>query len=167
DSTVHIGFFHHIDSIKVSEAQAISTPEDFIGATIEGPSSDGFYFYPSYGSDVEGSGSGGNRGTLVPPHIYPDGASHAWTLDYDPLGNGGTGQIIVTLDGTQSIMNLDPTHRALGAHFDRFGLITPHIDGNGQSVFFDDLIYTSTILPTSTPEPSAMVLLAVAGGGVI
>jgi hypothetical protein len=117
DSTVHLGFFHNTGSVVVSEAQAISTPENFIGVTVEGPSSEGFYFYPSYGSAVEGSGSGGNRGILTPPHIYPDSTTHNWTLDYDPLGNGGTGQIVITLDGVQGIMNLDPTHCALGASF--------------------------------------------------
>jgi hypothetical protein len=160
DSTVHIGFFHNTDSVKVSQAQAISTPEDFIGATVEGPSSEGFYFYPSYGSDVEGSGSGGNRGIVTPPHIYPNGATHNWTLDYDPNGGGGLGQIIVSLDGVQGIMNIDPSHRALGAHYTRFGFITPHIDGNGQTVFLDDLIYTQSLLPISTPEPASALVLA-------
>lgn len=141
DSTVHIGFFHDTGSVRVSSDQAISTPENFLGATIEGPSSDGFYFYPSYGSDAEGSGSGGNRGDGAPA-IYPDDVSHEWELDYDPQGNGGTGQITVTLDGQQGIMNLDPNHRASGATFTRFGCITPHIDGNGQTVYFDDLIYS-------------------------
>ena len=35
-----------------------------------------------------------------------------------------------------------PGHRAAGARFDRFGLITTWIDGNGQLVYFDDLRYT-------------------------
>jgi hypothetical protein len=143
DSTVHIGFFHNTDSVRVSAAQAVSTPEDFLGATIEGPSSEGFFFYPSYNTDVEGQGSGGNRGIVTPPYIYPNGASHDWTLDYNPAAAGGLGQIIVTLDGQQAIMNLKPGDKTtLGAHFNRFGLVTPQIDGNGQTVYFDDLTYT-------------------------
>ena len=33
-------------------------------------------------------------------------------------------------------------HRATGARFNRFGLVTTWIDGNGQRVYFDDLTYT-------------------------
>lgn len=32
--------------------------------------------------------------------------------------------------------------RRIGAHFDRFGLLTTHIDGNGQTVYSDDLTDT-------------------------
>src|SRR5688500_1113966 len=132
---MHIGFFHNTDSVRVSAAQAISTPENIIGATIERRSSEGSFSYPSAGSAVQGEGSGGNKGSVTPPHIYPDNEDHYWTLDYDPNGAGGLGQIIVTLDGVQGIMTLNATHRSHGAHFNRFGFITPHIDGNGQTVF--------------------------------
>lgn len=33
-------------------------------------------------------------------------------------------------------------HLETGAHFNRFGFVTPWIDGNGQRVYFDDLAYT-------------------------
>ena len=142
DSTVHLGFFHNTDSVRVSNAQAMSTPENFVGVTIEGPSAEGFFFYPSYNTDAEGQGSGGNRGSGA-PYIYPDGATHNWTLDYNPDGNNGNGQIIVSLDGQQGTMNLAPGDKQnIGAHFNRFGFITPHIDGNGQTVFVDDVTYT-------------------------
>jgi len=55
--------------------------------------------------------------------------------------------IIVTLDGQAVTLNLDPGHKQIGAHFDRFGMITTHIDGGGQTVYFDDLTYTMGILP--------------------
>ena len=32
--------------------------------------------------------------------------------------------------------------RHLGGNFNRFGFVTPHIDGNGQTVFIDDVTYT-------------------------
>ena len=46
------------------------------------------------------------------------------------------------LDGQVVSMDLAPGDKAAGAQFDRFGLITPWIDGNGQHVYFDDLSYT-------------------------
>jgi hypothetical protein len=118
-----------------------------VGAAIEGPSSEGFYFYPTYGVDQEGVRASGNRGTPTPPFIYPNGESRHWTLDYNPDGNGGTGNIMVTLDGHAVTLNLDPGHKQIGATFNRFGIITTHIDGSGQTVYFDDLTYTVGFLP--------------------
>ena len=79
-------------------------------------------------------------------------------MDYDPDGNGGTGSITVTLDGQAVTLNLDAGHKQIGAHFNRFGIITTHIDGSGQTVYFDDLTYAIGIVP----EPS-MGLLTIVG----
>jgi hypothetical protein len=157
DSTTLIGFFHSDDSMKSSNAQNSATPENFVGAAIEGPSSEGFYLYPTYGLDQEGVRPNGGRGTPTPPAIYPNGDSHRWTLDYDPNANGGNGQIVVTLDGKAVALNLDAGHKQIGAHFNRFGIITTHIDGNGQTVYFDDLTYTIG----TVPEPSSAILLGI------
>ena len=137
DSTVLLGFFHSTESMRASKAQVSGIPENFLGVAIEGPSRDGFLFYPTYGTDREGEAASavGSR----PPHILPDGKPHDWTLEYSPAGSG---KITVTLDGKPVSLDLSPAHRALGARFDRFGLVTTHIDGNGQEVWFDDLNYT-------------------------
>src|SRR6185436_441787 len=150
DSTTLIGFFHSTDSMRSNDSQNSATPENFVGAAIEGPSSEGFYLYPTYGLDQEGVRASGNRGTPTPPCIYPNGVSRDWTLDYHPDGNGGTGNIVVTLDGQAVTLNLDPGHKQIGAHFNRFGIITTHIDGSGQTVYFDDLTYTIGSQPTLT-----------------
>src|SRR5439155_7130755 len=55
--------------------------------------------------------------------------------------------ITVTLDGQAVTLNLDPGHKQIGAHFNRFGIITTHIDGSGQTVYFDDLTYTLGFVP--------------------
>lgn len=162
DSTTHIGFFHSTDSVRVSQSQASSVPENFLGVTIEGPSSEGFNFYPTYGLNTEGQGSGGNRGPN-PPFIYPDGSSHTWSLTYDPNANGGLGAIHIMLDGQPGTMLLRPGDKEDGAHFNRFGIITTHIDGNGQTVYFDDLTYT---VGFTVPEPAgcaAVVALMLVG----
>ena len=159
DSTVHMGFFHNTDSVGVSTAQAMSTPNSFIGFTIEGPSSEGFFFYPSYNTSVENEGSGGNRGDS-PPRIYPDhNEVYDFTFVYDPNGAGGLGTITVTLDGDSGTMTLGAGDKSIGALFNRFGFVTPHIDGNGQTVFVDDLVWTHALAPTSTPEPASLGVL--------
>ncbi|HEX5177324.1 MAG TPA: hypothetical protein VFV83_09860 [Chthoniobacteraceae bacterium] len=147
DSTTLIGFFHSTGSVRSNDAQESSTPENFVGAAIEGPSAEGFYLYPTYGLDQEGVRASGGRGTPTPPFIYPNGASRHWTIDYHPNGNGGTGSIIVTLDGRAVTLNLDPGHKQIGASFNRFGIITTHIDGSGQTVYFDDITYAIAIAP--------------------
>ncbi|MEX0642181.1 MAG: PEP-CTERM sorting domain-containing protein, partial [Pirellulales bacterium] len=45
-------------------------------------------------------------------------------------------------------------HKQIGAHFNRFGIITTHIDGSGQTVYFDDLSYAIG----TVPEPSSATL---------
>ncbi|PYJ59202.1 MAG: hypothetical protein DME24_13575, partial [Verrucomicrobia bacterium] len=149
DSTTLIGFFHSDGSMRSNNSQDSATPENFVGAAIEGPSAEGFYLYPTYGLDQEGVRANGGRGTPTPPYIYPDGQSRHWTLDYHPDGNGGTGSITVTLGGQAVALNIDPGHKQIGAHFNRFGIITTHIDGSGQTVYFDDLTYTIGFAPPS------------------
>jgi len=75
DSTTLIGFFHSADSMRTNNSQNSATPENFVGAAIEGPSAEGFYLYPTYGVDQEGVRADGGRGTPTPPYIYPDGKS--------------------------------------------------------------------------------------------
>jgi hypothetical protein len=126
--------------MKVGPEQSSGLPENFVGAAIEGPSREGFLFYPSYGVDRESQGAA-PRFEILPPHILPDGATHDWKLEYSPSG-GTSGRITVTLDGKSTTLDLAPEHRAIGARFNRFGFVTTHIDGNGQEVFLDDLTYT-------------------------
>ena len=87
-----------------------------------------------------------------PPYIYPDSSPHDWSLTYDPNANGGLGAISIMLDGQRGMMLLRPGEKEDGAHFNRFGIITTHIDGNGQIVYFDDLTYT---IGFNVPEPGA------------
>jgi hypothetical protein len=155
DSTVLFGFFHNTDSLRVTPTQNWSMPDNFVGAAIEGPSAEGFNFYPAYNTDVEGAGVK-SRGD-DPPYIYPDSAIHNWTLDYDPDGGGGLGTVTVSLDGHLQVTAMQPGDEALGAHFNRFGFITTRVDGNGQTVFLDDVTYT-----TGVPEPSAAAALFLA-----
>jgi hypothetical protein len=149
DSTTLIGFFHSTDSVRSNDSQNSATPENFVGIAIEGPSAEGFYFYPTYGLDQEGVRADGGRGAPTPPYIYPNGASRQWTLDYDPNANSGRGSITVALDGQAVTLNLDSGHKQIGAHFNRFGMITTHIDGSGQTVYFDDITYAIGIAPPS------------------
>ncbi len=137
DSTVLLGFYHSTESMRASRAQVSGTPENFLGIAIEGPSRDGFLFYAIYGTDREGEAA--SAVGRKPPPILPDGKPHDWTLEYSPAGSG---KITVTLDGKPVSLDLTQAHRALGARFDRFGLVTTHIDGNGQEVWFDDVSYT-------------------------
>jgi hypothetical protein len=106
---------------------------------VEGPSREGFLFYPVYRVRGDGQAYATSPG---PPHILPNGRPHEWALAYDPTAKKGQGQISVSLDGKPVTLDLGVGDRATGARFDRFGLITTWIDGNAQRVYFDDLTYT-------------------------
>jgi hypothetical protein len=141
DSTILFGFFQDQGSRRVGPEQKSYIPENFVGIAIEGPSADGFYFYPVYGVDKESVGNSAQR-SGNPPTIYPDGKPHDWTLLYEPGPAGADGKITLTLDGKPAALVVPADHKAIGAHFNRFGFITTHIDGNGQEVYLDDLIFT-------------------------
>jgi hypothetical protein len=141
DSTTIIGFYHSAHSLEVNPSQDLGMPQDFLGAAIEGPSREGFYFYPVYRNHGRGASSGVAANA---PRIFPDGAIHDWTLEYDPAAAEGRGRITVALDGRAASIDLAPGDKLADAHFDRFGLVTPWIDGNGQYVYFDDLHYTAS-----------------------
>ncbi|MCA9448611.1 MAG: hypothetical protein KC931_15920 [Candidatus Omnitrophica bacterium] len=130
-------------------------PKNFLGVVIEGPSRVGHYFRPYYGTSQEGVSKDGENG----PVVRPDSIPHDWSISYDPAGNGGNGQINVTLDDENKQLQLSPGHKDIGAEFDRFGLFTLEFSGAQTSVFFDDIEYTVegpieettfTATPTST-----------------
>ncbi len=152
DSTASIGFYHSTWSLHSNPAQDRSIPMDYLGINIEGPSSEGFFFYPVY--RVHGQVAGALGGRLgKAPRIYPDRKVHDWVLEYDPAGAGGRGRIIVGLDGQTCTLALEPGAKAIGASFNRFGICTPWIDGNSVTVFFDDLQYTCSPADSGTkPE---------------
>lgn len=141
DSRTLLGFFNSTESIRKGKTQTQSLPPDFLGVSVEGPSREGFYFYPVYASDKLGV-----SGTVKKhrPYIYPDGKSHEWTMTYDPKANSGEGVILVTFDNQPCALNLKPGTKKIGANFDRFGVVTTLIDGNGQTIYFDDLSYTAS-----------------------
>ena len=141
DSTTLLGFFHHERSIRVNESQKNATPEDFLGFALEGPSSEGFYAYPVCRPRSGDTSVGLDR---TCPRIYPDGSSHEWALAYDPAGAAGRGTLTVSLDGESKTLELSDGARGSGAEFDRFGFVSTWIDGNGQTIYLDDLVYTAS-----------------------
>jgi hypothetical protein len=139
DSTVLLGFFNSAESARVNPSQTDGFPKCFLGLAIEGPSRDGFFVYPAMRTQAgeHAYGQGSER-----PRILPDGAVHRWKLDYRPATGDTKGAITVALDGNASQIEMPADDPAAPTQFDRFGLVTTWIDGNGQHVYFDDLSYT-------------------------
>jgi hypothetical protein len=140
DSTTLFGFYHSKQSMRQNESQSHGLPENVLGIHVEGPSSEGFKFYPVFRASGDGGAVGDVRRS---PTIQPDGRSHDWTLEYDPHAAGGLGRVVVTLDGESSILELPEGTKAGQTEFDRFGIVTSWIDGNSQNVYWDDITYTS------------------------
>jgi len=139
DSTTLFGFYHSQDSMRQNELQSDAIPESVLGIHIEGPSRDGFQFYPV----LRTLGGGGRFGEVSRfPTIYPDRKCRDWSLDYDPDGAGGHGRITVTLEGKSNTFDITAGEKSRGTAFDRFGIVTSWIDGNSQDVYWDDITYT-------------------------
>jgi hypothetical protein len=135
DSTTLLGWFHAEDSLTAGDGSK-ALPRSFLGVMVEGPSSEGFLFGPAYRA-------GGEYAQWRGPVILPDGRPHRWSLRYDPSAADGRGRITVHLDDKSVGLDLGQGHRAQGARFNRFGIITTCIDGNYQIIYFDDLAYTA------------------------
>jgi len=139
DSDVLFGFFHATDSLNSGGSDSIGIPPDFIGVTIGGPSREGFMIAPCYRlNNTERSSA--DHG----PYVLPNGLSHEWSFEFLPTSAKGGGSLAVTFDGERVELPIPKGHLTIGAHFNRFGLISTHTDGNGQHLYFDDLTYTWT-----------------------
>ncbi len=103
-----------------------------------------FRVFFEYGTQTWHTGGGqtfeGAYQTTHTPMCVADGTPHTWSLDYDPAGAGGLGEIAFSLDGQIYKAALEPGHKAEGAVFDRFGIMNVHISGDVLSVWVDDLV---------------------------
>jgi hypothetical protein len=112
---------------------------------------DVFYAYVEYATSrwrAGGDSPGGFPVIEDPEHpgrtqfrgFASKGAVHTWSLAYDPEGNDGKGSVIATIDDQKSVCHLDLGHKADGATFNRFGLLSipKHFD-QGGAIWFDDI----------------------------
>jgi hypothetical protein len=139
DSTTLLGFYHSRKSLATTASQRSALPEHFLGLAVEGPSREGFFVYPA------SRGTGGDQETadgVELPRIFPDGRSHRWELSSEPSDSSRSGRLRLTLDDRTASIDCRSRDESGGEDFDRFGIMTTWIDGNGQRVFFDDLTYT-------------------------
>lgn len=137
DSTTLFGFYHAQESLRQNASQDDGIPESVLGIHVEGPSRDGFRFYPV----MRGKGQRSRSGDVSRfPTISPNGKSRDWSLEYDPAG-AGHGRVTLTLDGQSNTFDLGEGDKSRGTTFDRFGIVTSWIDGNSQDVYWDDLTY--------------------------
>jgi hypothetical protein len=140
DSTTLLGFFNSKHSVAVAKkAPVTGFPVNFLGVAIEGPSREGFLFYPVY--HVPQADPAYASGADV-PHIMPDGKSREWSLEYRPPSGGRPGHVRAALGGRAGSIEVAELPQN-SVEFDRFGIVTTWIDGNSQRVYFDDLTYTS------------------------
>lgn len=110
---------------------------------------DHFFAYVEYctGKWRAGADSPGGFATVKDPENgrlnlrgFRSGVAYDWSLRYDPKGNKGTGEVVVTLGGETAVCHLDPGHKADGATFNRFGLLPvfKSADGAGD-IWLDDV----------------------------
>jgi hypothetical protein len=149
DSATLIGFFHVPTSVTINPNSPKSprswtdyVPKSFFGVAVKGPAREGYFFHPTY--RLNGDEGGGNPGNAIAncPHLNPDGIARDWSFAYDPAAANGRGRVTVTLDGRSAALDLLADHKTAGARFNRFGIVSNWVDGNGQVTYLDDLNYT-------------------------
>jgi hypothetical protein len=71
---------------------------------------------------------------------FKSGVPYRWTLKYDPDANNGAGVVTAPLGDQTAVCNLDAGHKADGAAFNRFGLLTILKSADtGGPIWLDDL----------------------------
>jgi hypothetical protein len=135
DSGVRLGWFDS-ETLKARKRAEYDDPlRNFLGIMIEGPSSVGHYVRANLAN------SAGQVGLTEGPVIRPDGKPHRWTLTYRPQEQGG--QIKVTLDDAEQLLDVTPELRRPGATFDHFGFVNVMAGGHFVEVYVDDLRFSA------------------------
>jgi len=133
-SGVLVGWFHNT-------SRGWRTPNSLV-FRIDGET-DRFRAFFEYGTRTWKTGGGttfeGPYQTTKTPMIPADGRPHIWSLDYDPAGAGGNGEIVFVLDGQRYAAPLETGHKAEGAVFDRFGIMNVQNSGQSLTLWVDDL----------------------------
>ena len=111
---------------------------NMLGVWIGGPTVVGY----NYSLICTGSDENLREGATGPV-IHPDAARRHFTFKYDPLANGGIGQVVATLDDQSITLNLTPQIRKSGALFNRFGIASVRRGGKWVTLYLDDLVYTA------------------------
>ncbi len=125
------------------ESRGWRTPNSLV-MRIDGNGGKYWVFY-EYGTQGYQTGGGGcfegeaYQRTKTPPE-KADGTVHTWSLEYDPNGAGGQGEITYYLDDRKYILTLAPGHKEDGATFDRFGIMNAQTTGGSLTAWFDDLV---------------------------
>ncbi|MEP6662709.1 MAG: hypothetical protein ABJC04_03495, partial [Verrucomicrobiota bacterium] len=119
-----------------------------LGVVIDGPARVGWFFIAAC-TAAKPEFTKENRG----PVFLPTRTSRMFDFNYDPQANNGVGRVTVTLEGEPPFtLDLTPEQRKAGAIFDRFGLMSFRRGGKFSTLYFDDLIYT-TSRPANEPSP--------------
>ncbi len=132
DSDMRLGWF----SSGAKEKQS-GEVENFVGITVGGPTRIGHYFLPAFAT------AKGTRGKVDQGPVLAVGRVLDWSLLYDPMANGGIGEMRATLGGETATLALKPGQKAEGATLDRFGLFTSTAGGQMVKIYLDDLQYTT------------------------
>lgn len=148
DSAVQFGWFDAASRRRKTSKVDPTPGPNTLGILLEGLSRDGHYYRPAY-STASGEFFHERSG----PIVQPNRRVHSWSIDYDPRGAQGLGEITYRLDNDTRRFPLKPGHRSAGARFDRFGLFGwERADGGFAEIYLDDLEYTA--IPPNPPPGS-------------
>ena len=155
DTGMWIGWFNADTLGDPNPESGYPQLENFMGVYMDSLSDTGRLFNLQYLTSAGSFVSLSNG-----PLFLPDGRTYDWSIEYDPAAYSGNGKLTVTLGGQSVQTMVASAHRAEGATFTHFGILSM-IHGNGKDclVYLDDLEYTvrGDDTPTPTPKPAELV----------
>lgn len=98
------------------------------------------------GARPEFRGAGERSGFFMPGHSAPTGRPFEYLMTYDPVGDDGAPEFSAIVNGSpaQWVGRVDAALADRMAQFDRFGMLNLTTGtGHDNTVFFDDITYTS------------------------
>jgi hypothetical protein len=135
DADMMLGFFssRHRDKSPIDAG-------DFLGIAVGGPTRVGHYFAPYM------TNSSGERNKVDTAPLLVPGKTYAWSMAYEPTGNGGNGEVKVTLGDESMVLPLKPGRKKDGLSLDRFGMFTSQAGGQLVRIYLDDLVYSAGVV---------------------
>ena len=158
DSSMFFGYFSKEDYVRtgnISDTKQCLFP--MMGIGLNDSTDIGYAFAPLVSSAEKILFQDRNRYLFT-----PDRKPCAFSFNYDPKGNNGSGHVSYSLDGKEGGFDLTPEQRKSGIRFDHFGLACPRSGGGSVEIYFDDLKYTARRDPAQLPVFHKQILKEVA-----
>lgn len=130
-------------------------PRNFIGLQFD----DSTAIYSHVASNTDRQRAGAHT-------TVPQGQTIQWTMDYNPTGGSGLGQLSGTINGASYSVDVPANFKEDWLDMDRFGVFTVNVGTPVGTFFFDDITFSS-YNQVPIPEPVSLGLLSLGATAIM